>query len=231
MFEESIRNAAFGIAIALSAVGFAARSAEAGQEGDFLNREVATQTFDPGAEAPLAEVSIAHQQPSGALEGLKPPVLDGAVPWSYVVSTTSLVLASGGIGLILGGYLGFNGSKEFSIPEEYTMRNGLAGAALGAAILSGAAYINAGESNQIINFETQIVDVIDAQPEHYGKSGESTVGPLSSQIVVIPELSTPLAVNSHSVPFIPGQRIKATFSADSQGHITGWYAESALRPQ
>ncbi len=231
MFEESIRNTTLGLTIALSAVGFAARSAEADQGQDTNNRAVAEVKFDPSAESPLAEVSVLRHESSGALQGFKAPILDGAVPWSDEMKPVPMAIALGSLGLLFGAVLGYGAGEIVSDKKDRKGVGLLTGAVFGASMLGGLGYSESGGKYQRIDFETQIAEVVNAQPAHYESQGKSTIGPLFGQVVMIPELSIPLAVNNPSVPLIPGQRINASFWADSAGHIVSWHAESALRPQ
>jgi hypothetical protein len=230
MFSEHLRNTALGVTIALSAMGLSARSEE-DQGQDFSNRAVAAETFDPAGAKILSSESISRQAPSGALKSVKLPVLDGPVSWGFAGSATSILLAGGILGGLGGAVVGF----AVGTSMEERGRNGSAGflttAALGVALGAGGLYTGSNPPSAVVEFDTKIVEVVDGSPAHYEKSGKTTTGPFFGQVVMIPELPIPLAVNVKGNPFISGQNIHARVALDHEGHIIGWRATPGLRQE
>lgn len=230
MLSENLRNTALGLTIALSAMGLSARSEE-DQAQDFSNRAVAAETFDPASAQMLASRSISREAPSGALEGVMLPILDGPVPWGFDPTSTKIILV-GGIG---GGLIGAALGLAVGTSMNQAGKNGVAGfltsAALGMTLGAGGLSAITDSPSVIVEFDTKIVEVIDGSPAHYERAGKTTTGPFFGQVVMIPELPIPLAINVKDNPFISGQNIHARVALDQEGHIMGWHAVPGLRPR
>jgi hypothetical protein len=231
MFSENIRNTALGVTIALSAMGLTARSQEEEQGVDSSNRAVAAETFDPAGVQFLATQSISRDVPNGALIGAQLPILDGPVAWGFSQDQAVFVVLGGVFGLAVGMVGGMAVGTYMDNRGRSAISGFLATAALGTALGAGAAYLGNSPALMVVEFDTKIAEVVDGSKAHYEQSGKTSVGPLFGQVVMIPELPIPLAVDVKDAPFMAGQNIRARVALDHEGHVVGWTASPGLRPQ
>ncbi len=229
MFEE-VRNTALGLTIALSAMGLTARAQEGEQSEPSENRAVAAEMANFNEMQGLESGLISRDLPSGALHGAKLPVLDGPVKWGYP-DERLVVIALGAMGALAGAAAGFGVALRMEDRGLDGFKGFVSSMFLGTALGVGAGVGLTEPPLVVVEFDTTVAEVIDGSPSHYERSGKSDIGPLFGQVVMIPELPIPLAVDVKDAPFLPGQNIKARVALDAEGHIVGWQASAGLRPE
>lgn len=223
--SAELRSGVVGAGILLSAIGFTNAEASGAEPVQGQNQAGVAAQIDPGAGALNRASGV--ERFSGPLQGVKPPVYDGAVPWDNGLSALGQGAVFGLIAGLFGGAIGMMSGER----DDKSLRNALIGAGIGFAVPLGIGA--AASPARVIEFSTTVQEVQSEAPPHYERhhSGKVVVsrGPYFGQVVSIPEANVPLAVNSYKTPLIPGQKITARFALDRDNHIIFWGAEAALR--
>ncbi len=224
MFSKSSMSAvAVGGMISLSTIGFGAES-----------RSIAAET--DASPDPIAKVEKDASKPNQAsglpgqrlqLEGTIAPKYDGPVAWNTKTFDPFGVVALSGIfGLAAMGL-----ASKVTNNNKTIVKSGLIVGGTVAAMLSLAA-----SDSRSITFSTQVDEIVSSGApyniERFNGKSTSRSGPHFPQTLRIAQTDLLLSASAEKAPFVPGQKIIATFVVEQGSDaILYWSATPAQRGQ